>query len=149
MSSKFCWSLCEWSHVPWGVEIWPYSPRFVYCCWHSTTAYTVNCFNWLKILCAYIDLFHALANCRTARSPGLFPLLILSFLVAYTHGMSFSALSFSALTLLVRRQKEHPACKNWVMRCLCGYLSGAKCRLFAYGPADATASQNPIIICLM
>ena len=47
--------------------------------------------------------------------------------------------AFSALTLLVGCQEEHPACKNWVMRCWCGYLSGARCRLFAYGPADATA----------
>jgi len=39
--------------------------------------------------------------------------------------------------------------KNWVMRCWCGYLSGARCRLFAYGPADATASQKPIISCLI
>ena len=39
--------------------------------------------------------------------------------------------------------REHPACKNWVMGCWCGYLSGARCRLFAYGRADATASQNP------
>ena len=31
------------------------------------------------------------------------------------------------------------ACKDWAMRWLCGYLSGARCRLFAYGPADATA----------
>jgi len=31
------------------------------------------------------------------------------------------------------------------MRCWCGYLSGASCRLFAYGPGDATASQNAII----
>ena len=53
--------------------------------------------------------------------------------------------AFSASTLLVGRQEEHPACKNWVMRCWCGYLSAARCRLFAYGPADATASQNPII----
>ena len=29
------------------------------------------------------------------------------------------------------------------MRCWCGYLSGARCRLFAYGPADATAIPNP------
>ena len=47
--------------------------------------------------------------------------------------------AFSALTLLVGCQEGHPACKNWVMRCWCGYLSGARCRLFAYGPADATA----------
>ena len=25
----------------------------------------------------------------------------------------------------------------------------ARCRLFAYGPADATTSQNPIISCLI
>ena len=47
--------------------------------------------------------------------------------------------AFSALTLLVGRQEQHPACKHWVMRCWYGYLSGARCRLFAYGPADATA----------
>ena len=29
------------------------------------------------------------------------------------------------------RQEEHPACKNWVIKCWCGYLSGARCRLFA------------------
>jgi len=39
--------------------------------------------------------------------------------------------------------------KIWVMRCWCGYLSGARCRLFAYGPADATASQNLIVFCLI
>ena len=31
------------------------------------------------------------------------------------------------------------------MRCWCSFLSGARYRLFAYGPADATVSQNPII----
>ena len=29
------------------------------------------------------------------------------------------------------------------------YLSGVGCRLFAYGPADATASQNPVTSCLI
>ena len=30
------------------------------------------------------------------------------------------------------------------MRCWCvGYLSGTRCRLFAYGPADATAIPKP------
>ena len=57
--------------------------------------------------------------------------------------------TFCALTqsLLVGRQEEHPACKNWVMRCWCSYLSGARCRLSAHGPADATAI--PIISCLV
>jgi len=40
---------------------------------------------------------------------------------------------------LVGHQKEHPACKNRVMRSWCGYLSAVRCKLFAYGPADATA----------
>ena len=44
--------------------------------------------------------------------------------------------AFSASTLLAAHQKEHP---TWVMRCWCGYLSGARCRSFADGPADATA----------
>jgi len=47
--------------------------------------------------------------------------------------------AFSALTLLVRCQEEHLACTNWLMRCWCDYLSAARCRLFAYGPANATA----------
>jgi len=51
--------------------------------------------------------------------------------------------TFSALTPLVGRQEEHPACKNGVMRCWCGCLSGAMCRSFAYGPADATAIPKP------
>jgi len=67
----------------------------------------------------------------------------------YFSPLSANVHAFSALTLLVGRQEERPACKNWVMRCWCGYLSGSRCRLFAYGPADATASQNPIISCLI
>ena len=48
--------------------------------------------------------------------------------------------AFSALTLLVRWQEGHPACKNQSGGCWCGYLSGARCRL-EYGPADATATH--------
>jgi len=62
------------------------------------------------------------------------PLNIRLFLVTYC--------AFIALTLLVWSQEEHPTCKNWVMRCWrcwCGFLPGARCRLFAYGPADAYA----------
>jgi len=43
----------------------------------------------------------------------------------------------------------NPACKNWVLRCGCGYMTGAKCRLFIYGPAAATASKNPVSSCLI
>jgi len=30
------------------------------------------------------------------------------------------------------------------MRCWRGYLSGARCKWFAYGPADATATSSSI-----
>jgi len=43
--------------------------------------------------------------------------------------------TFSAL-LLVGHQERHPACKNWVVGCWHGYLSGAKWCRFACGPAD-------------
>ena len=56
---------------------------------------------------------------------------------------SFVLIAFSVLTLLVGRHEEHPACNNWLMRCWCSYLSGARCRLFACGPADATANPKP------
>jgi len=58
--------------------------------------------------------------------------------------------AFSALTLLVGHQEEHLACKNKVVGCWCGYLSGAiVCILFAYGTADATAIPNYIVSCLI
>ena len=53
--------------------------------------------------------------------------------------------TFSALTQLVG---QHPASKNWVLRCWHGYLCGVRCRLFAYGPADATALQSPSSLAL-
>jgi len=49
-----------------------------------------------------------------------------------------------ALMLLVGQQEGHPVCKNWVMRYWRGYLSGAMCRWFAYGPADATATLSSL-----
>ena len=46
----------------------------------------------------------------------------------------------SALTQSAGQQEGHQACKNWVVECWCGCLSGASCSL-AYGPADATATH--------
>ena len=48
----------------------------------------------------------------------------------------------SALTLLTGRQEEHPACKHSVMRCWCGYLSGARC--FTLGPQRRTANDQQL-----
>jgi len=54
--------------------------------------------------------------------------------------MIYQQYAVSALTPLVRRQEGNPACKNWVVRYWCGYLSVVRCKWFAYGPADATAT---------
>ena len=42
-----------------------------------------------------------------------------------------------------RHQEERAASKTWVMRCWCGYLFSVRCKLLAYGPADATAVPKP------
>ena len=52
----------------------------------------------------------------------------------------FVEIVFSALTLFVGWQEGRPACKNRVVGCWRGYLSGERCRL-AYGPDDATATH--------
>ena len=70
-------------------------------------------------------------------------LTILPAVVSFCFVLVFSLF---ALKLLVRRQLEHVACENRVIRCWCAYLSRLRCRLFAYGPADAIASQNPILM---
>ena len=57
-------------------------------------------------------------------------------------GLPWHEFAFSALTLFIGHQEEHPACKKWVMRWWHGYLSGARCKCFAYGPADATATPS-------
>ena len=52
-------------------------------------------------------------------------------------------IAFRALTLLAGHQEEHLACKKLSDECWRGYLSGVSCRLYAYGPADATAIPKP------
>jgi len=51
----------------------------------------------------------------------------------------FSALAFSALTLLVGRQEGHPACKK-LSGGMLAWFSGMRCRL-VHSPADATATD--------
>jgi len=53
-------------------------------------------------------------------------------------------IAFSALTLLVGRQEWHSACRNWVVRYWRRYLSAARCKLFAYGPADVNATPSSV-----
>jgi len=51
--------------------------------------------------------------------------------------------AFSAMTLLVGRQEEHPASKEQSHEVLAS-LSVWRCKQFAYGPADATANVSSL-----
>jgi len=52
--------------------------------------------------------------------------------------------AFIALTLLVGQQEGHLACKNWGLIYWHGYLSGVRCKWFAYGPADVTITPSSL-----
>ena len=91
----------------------------------------------LSVVCDHLAcLFCSLVGMKTYRNL-ISTSVILRFVVIasllYTTLLSNITytiiLWYSALTLLVGCQEEHPACKNWVMRCWCGYLSGAWSRL--------------------
>jgi len=51
----------------------------------------------------------------------------------------------TALMLLVGHLEGHLACTNGVVRYWRGYLSGARCKWFAYGPADATVTHHLLL----
>jgi len=56
----------------------------------------------------------------------------------------YQSSAFSALMPLGGWQEEHTACNNWVVGCWRGYLYGARCKWFAYGPADATNTPSSL-----
>ena len=92
--------------------------------------------------CGLLGIMHPWFNFQFRRyMHRLLAYIICSFTYHFLAFLTYRLLfAFSALTLLVGLQEGHPACKNWVVGCWCGYLSGARCRL-AYGPADATATH--------
>ena len=57
------------------------------------------------------------------------------FFVHVTYGLD----AFSASTLLVGRQEGHPACKNRVVGCCRGFLSGPRCSM---AHVDATFATH-------
>ena len=81
-----------------------------------------------------------LSNCRCCQ---LMPKIAESLFSMLPHWwISYSA-AFSALTQLCIRKNIWPV-KNWVMRYWHGYLSGARCKWFAYSLADATATPSSL-----
>ena len=63
---------------------------------------------------------------------------LVSFFTYIMESISYNSVvfnvAFSALTLLVGRQEGHPACKNRVVGCWRGYLSGVMCRFICIWP---------------
>ena len=55
----------------------------------------------------------------------------------------------NALTLLIERQEEHLTCKKLSDEVLVWLSVWHEVHFFAYGPADATASPNAMISCLI
>jgi len=88
------------------------------CCRRSTASTSLT--TYLSLVCLAISVFASL-HCYTT-SPCCFCL--------QCHDTVFGC------------QEEHLAYKNCVMRYWCGYLYGARCKWFAYGPADATATPS-------
>ena len=73
---------------------------------------------------------------------GRFVCSVLLSTVHYVPFLGCNALSalWPSVLWCFGRQEGHPACKNLVVGCWRGYLSGARYRL-AYGPADASATH--------
>ena len=62
--------------------------------------------------------------------------------------LSFSTVKLQVASVLwdcwLGIRKSIRSVKAWVTRCWRGYLSGAKCKWFPYGPADATATPSSL-----
>ena len=73
---------------------------------------------------------------------------LLLFVLIYWMDYSFFCLhAFSALTLLVGHQEEHPACKKLSVRCWHDYLSGARCKWFCIW--SSCCHCHPVISCFI
>jgi len=116
----------------------------------------------LRLLCRYVrpscrgmmfSTCPSLCACVCMPSGGISSRLAIDFCVVFCLNLRFLTSSsllyhilyfvFIAMTLLLGCLEEHPTYKKWVMRCCCGYLSGARYRLFAYRPADAAVIPKP------
>jgi len=71
-------------------------------------------------------------------------MMLLSYKTPFFSILPVNLSAFSALTLLVGQQEGHLACKKRVVMYWRGYLYEARCKLFAYGPADATAIPSSL-----
>ena len=116
----------------WGVEKW-YVWQLVFLCkrWHVKT---VN----VLLRKHYLDGSMSVWSILTKQWHGIL-VASLGILLQQCN----PCCGVSALTPLDGCQEEHPACKNRVMGCWCGYLCAVRCRLYAYRPADATAIPKP------
>jgi len=59
-----------------------------------------------------------------------------------TSGIILACREWLYITLAIL--EGYPACENWVVKYWRGYVSGARCKWFAYGPADATATPSSL-----
>jgi len=105
-----------------------------------------NCFCLGSLLCCNLAVLHCPSVLNNVANNGKYheDISELSFVVKISS-------AFSALTLLVGHQEEHPACKKLsdAVGVLVWLSVWSEVQMFAYGPADATASPKPIMSCLI
>jgi len=141
MLSWVRWCLSIWRHW-WHTWLsgwnWHRSGMFdSVCCWGTIAKCSWLKLKWSVFACCFAmcAVFNRNSVCRSICHCVLHHTSLANF-----RWIALAEIAFSALTLLVGWQEGHPACKNWVVGCWHGYLSGTRCRL-AYGPADATATH--------
>ena len=85
---------------------------------------------------------HRPTNCQaiTIHVPGRRRPAILN--MHYTRNFTHHSISTGRMLFLMPN-KQCQSTKASVVECWCGYVSEAKCRLFAYGPVDATVIPKP------
>ena len=138
-SSHLCFVLKHWTHLDWIVLTVSDIEQ-----WSCGVAYWLLVFPssswWLHMTTLVIIIMKTLM---------IFPKLIIMLMMMMGHLKRQSLELFLWIYIFLPsvlwrcwlggRKGIRPV-KNWVVRCWCGYLSGARCRL-AYGPADAAATH--------
>ena len=129
MDIDSCWTL-DW-HVKWTSWWLDMLSRggTVHLKWYSTMSATLRLVSavWKSVFhCAdaVIGLLISMSVMSAMQFDNWEYLLLVNVFIEQVEQMYYA---FSALTLLVGRLEDHPACKNWVLRCWCGYLSGVRC----------------------
>ena len=140
----------EWKcEGEWDIDcsiIWLLHATAAFCCCGPGLSAQQQQRTVVRWFCSKCEQCHVVRSSRKLNTD-LFELITQWHICRHLHSVYWYCTdAFSAMTLLVWCKEEHPVCKKLsdeVLDCWCRYLCGARCRLFAYGPADSTAILKP------